>query len=744
MSTPEERRRIWREEQAAAERRRIWRQEQAAPQQPPTQEDLYTRLKRYASEGYDEGKAALVGAYDTVSEAASAARRRDFKPALEALELGARKGIGGQVALLTGGAASGLIPTITQSQAPAIARVNTEREARRLAGPDAPYYQGVAEERARREAIAASDPSRLGKVTRAVVSGGVQVLPTLAVGAVTGGSVPAIAATSAISALGTPENAPIAGMLGALPAPAVGKYIAPILRRVRVGRGAGAVASEVGGEVGNVAARAEARGIPRLEAMGAGPSSAIRSTGVAEQQASIRAASSRASMTTGPRAVESAALEVADPSLVTKAERSDIFEVISAARKAGLLSSVKTHIKNVVGTGGFQLSEEAARIPGALVDMLVSPITGRRTLTGPSLRAMERSFQEAATDGWKQSKEIWRRGISQADVERLGLNQEINSGMPLLDAYINKSFRLLSVEDKLMHTYAARRALESRAKAAALTEVRQGKIARGQVGPRSQELMKNADIQAGAIADAEMAVFTNENLASKFLGAGRKEIEKLPGGRTATFALDLVFPFVKTPTNVIARMLDYAGVGAAKETTKAIARRIVGKSMTEAQQRAFAAQWGRASVGSGLVTLGVIGYRNGWLTGFIEDDLGRRERDEAAGRTPGAIKIGSRWHQILGAAPLASLMVLGATLAREVDQEREGSGLLPVLETVGQSVGEQPLLIGTKQIGEALTKPGTTGERLVGGIAGSSSFHDGYSIHSRQAWMERKSRPDAN
>ena len=26
----------------------------------------------------------------------------------------------------------------------------------------------------------------------------------------------------------------------------------------------------------------------------------------------------------------------------------------------------------------------------------------------------------------------------------------------------------------------------------------------------------------------------------------------------------------------------------------------------------------------------------------------------------------------------------------------------------------------------------------------SSSLLDGYSIHSRQAWMERKSRPDAN
>jgi hypothetical protein len=107
------------------------------------------------------------------------------------------------------------------------------------------------------------------------------------------------------------------------------------------------------------------------------------------------------------------------------------------------------------------------------------------------------------------------------------------------------------------------------------------------------------------------------------------------------------------------------------------------------------------------------------MTGLIEDDPARRARDEAAGRIPGALLVGDTWHQLVGFAPLGSLLAIGATLARETEQEGEDAGMLPTLEIMGQAVGEQPLLIGSKQIGEALTKPGSVGEKLLGGLAGS-------------------------
>src|SRR5689334_22401965 len=119
-----------------------------APQQPQ-QEDFLTRLRRNVGIGYQQGKAALSGAVNTVSEAVTSAAHGDFKPALEALELGARGGLATQAGLLLGPGT--FLPT-AQSQAPAIQQLNAEREARRLAGPDANYYQGVAADRARLEA----------------------------------------------------------------------------------------------------------------------------------------------------------------------------------------------------------------------------------------------------------------------------------------------------------------------------------------------------------------------------------------------------------------------------------------------------------------------------------------------------------------------------------------------------------------------------------------------------------------
>lgn len=66
------------------------------------------------------------------------------------------------------------------------------------------------------------------------------------------------------------------------------------------------------------------------------------------------------------------------------------------------------------------------------------------------------------------------------------------------------------------------------------------------------------------------------------------------------------------------------------------------------------------------------------------------------------------------------MLAIGATLARETRQEAEDArGQLPYLETIAQAVGEQPLLIGSRQIAETLRSPGAVGERTIGAALGS-------------------------
>jgi len=499
---------------------------------------------------------------------------------------------------------------------------------------------------------------------------------------------------------------------GGAAAKAAGKFVAPILQRIRAGKAVPAAAEQASIRAESSVARLEAP--PMAQSLPDGPP-LLEEAPIEEFGVSLGKSRPASPGKTGPKIDEYGFVEGQDYSKVSKAERTPVLEVISAFRKAGLLTGIKTHFRNIAGSGGYGvIGEEISRIPGAVVDSLVSRVTKQRTLTGPNLGSMGRSFLEAATDGVKQAKQAWKTGRTKFDTGEL---QEIASGSKVLDTYVNGVFRTLKAEDAVFKSYALRRSLEDRARALALTEVRQGKILRGQVGERTREILKAApaDMANAAMLDAEVATFNNPNVVADAFGKG---VANLPKG--VQFAIDLFVPFRKTPTNVIARMIEYSPLGLVKSAGQAakLANGILKKSFTAEQQRAFSQTFGRASAGSALMALGYIGYRDGWLTGLQEDDSSRRSRDVAAGRTPGSILIGKTWHQLSGFAPLGNLLAIGASLARETAQEQKGI-LEPASEVAMQAIGEQPLLIGTQQIAQAMRAPGTTAEKLLGGIGGS-------------------------
>jgi hypothetical protein len=399
--------------------------------------------------------------------------------------------------------------------------------------------------------------------------------------------------------------------------------------------------------------------------------------------------------------------------------RTPTLEVLSALRKAGLLTGIKTHARNLIGNAAFQPLEEISKIPASIADMAVSVFTGRRTITGAQPAAMAKSAYDAATTGVKEAGQILRRGMTNQQAQALQLGQEINSGSKIIDTYVNGVFRTLGAEDAVFRRFALSRAIADRSRAAALTEVRQGKISRAQVESRARQLASDPAIQAEAIGDAEVATFNNENTVNTFLNAGRQKLAGTQGGRAANFAIDQVFPFTKTPTNIVARILDYTGVGFGGQVAKAI----VNRSFTPQQQRAFATTFGRGVTGAGLIMLGWKLHQAGVLTGFADTDPDQRNRDIAAGRTPGAVlnPYTNTWHQIAAFTPVGALLTLGATLDREwnrpLKNESKRSGNVAAA-AITQTIAQQPLLTGAKDISEAITRPGSTGER-AGRIAGS-------------------------
>jgi len=396
--------------------------------------------------------------------------------------------------------------------------------------------------------------------------------------------------------------------------------------------------------------------------------------------------------------------------------RDDIATIIGTTRKAGLLTSARTHIRNVGGTGIFQGVEEIARIPGSLMDLAVSTVTKQRGLTGASLSQVSRAGYKAATEGTRAAWDVLKNGAVEDQQAQQQLF-EMASGSKVLDAYVNYNFRLLSAEDRIFRTYATDRALRGRVEAQALTEARQGAIKRSEIAQRQRDLMSNPseDLLAGAILDAEVATFNNDNAISSAVRAGRETLRQNGGaGKAANLAIDIVMPFDRTPTNIIARALEYSPLGLGKNAAQ-IAKAITSKSFTAEQQKDFSQTFGRSVTGSGLILLGYALASQGKATGFRDDDEPRDWKRMAQERERGRSAMSvyneatNTWHQIGGFSPMGNLIAIGATM---FEHGEDGQA---AFYATAKTVADQPLL----ESANTLTKMSKNAPRAGGQLAAS-------------------------
>lgn len=251
---------------------------------------------------------------------------------------------------------------------------------------------------------------------------------------------------------------------------------------------------------------------------------------------------------------------------------SSAFDIITSVRRAGLLTGVKTHLRNILGNTAFQISEEAHRPISALADIAVSAKTGTRTVQGLSPIAVAKSFtalvrqdktlEKLDTEsGIKTAWQILRNGDTKENLEKQQLS-EMKSGLPILDTYVKGVFRLLSAEDAIFKIYSLRRALEEQASTLAQTEYRTNKSTDWRA--RRKELLENptAEMQAEAVLYADFMTFQNNNKISTAVASGKKWLkENGSAGNAAVFVTETIVPFDRTPTNIVLRVLDYTPLG---------------------------------------------------------------------------------------------------------------------------------------------------------------------------------------
>ena len=396
---------------------------------------------------------------------------------------------------------------------------------------------------------------------------------------------------------------------------------------------------------------------------------------------------------------------------MSKVEQDGLVKTLVAVRKAGLISSPKTIGKVTLSHWGLQGLEGASKVPAAAADALISLGTGQRSVLMPTAGKVFAAKRIAMYKTWHDGFEIMRHGMTLDQLAALQIPRELNSNLPghaIINTLVNGVFRVHGAAYRGFGIYAATRSLQDSAMLLAREDMRAGRgivnsaTGRPDLAATAEHHFQNPtpDMQATAAYDALCATFSEPNKVSDEWAKAKASLyhSDSVSGHALAVGMDQVVPFSHIPTNVCAKVLDYAVVGGlARSLAIPIGRfaKLTTGALTAAEQRTISMAIGRGSIGAGLMLMGAYLGSKGLMTGTY--DAGKREMNEVAGKADGAIKILGRWVPLNSLSPLGNMLVIGATIAES--KAKGWSDLLPTLASVGvNTVADQPFATGVSDL----------------------------------------------
>lgn len=440
-----------------------------------------------------------------------------------------------------------------------------------------------------------------------------------------------------------------------------------------------------------------------------------------------------------------------DLAVELQGQRSNILDTISGLRKAGMLSGLRTIGRNVGGNAAGAAFDSVARIPGALVDMVLGPLLGRgRALTGPNWQAAQKTIAHTVSQKTgRDMAKILKEGATAESLLKYETPQMVTmlNGHRLkwLDAYANTIFNVQAATDFPFRELAWKRSLVEQAQLMAKAEKLKGSA----LQTRTQQLI-NAPTDSmllNAVADSEEAVFANSNWFTDFVDGGFHRLQKTGGKHAAAGArtlLDIFLPFRKIPSNLAGRVIESSPIGlgynALLKVPYLTMRKLITKTGIPArEQKKLSMALGRGSLGTGLVTLGYMLAKNGKLkvgeqevevgppgmvTGSYKRDPGKVGRDEVVGTTPGTVLIGNERYR-LGDTPLGQLIIMGAGIHEDetnLKKPVEFGGALAM--QTAKMAADMPMLTGAEEAAKLTTQSQEAGggrnwQKTAGSYLGS-------------------------
>ena len=295
-------------------------------------------------------------------------------------------------------------------------------------------------------------------------------------------------------------------------------------------------------------------------------------------------------------------------------------EKVKTVRRTGMLSKVSTVMRNLVSNNVFDPIDSIARNVSVPLDMLVSTITGTRSVAGDA------SWFSAAKR--KGSMD----GLARACME-VGLDVDASGTVGKYENTANRTFKMSGgVFSKLMSVWEAYEgytlnATDEFQKGGIEASVQNGIDRLYEKGKITDDSLRNAGEQ-----EALYRTFQDKTVLSDAAIGVRNALNKAHIGDIG--AGDIMLPFSQVPSNLGARAIEYspAGLGvAAADFINMIDSARKGK-FTAAQQAKAVQGVGRALTGSGMIAIAAAGALRGWLKVTGDDD---DKNKDALGKTHG-------------------------------------------------------------------------------------------------------------
>lgn len=126
---------------------------------------------------------------------------------------------------------------------------------------------------------------------------------------------------------------------------------------------------------------------------------------------------------------------------------------------------------------------------------------------------------------------------------------------------------------------------------------------------------------------------------------------------------EVVLPFTKTPANIAVRAYDYSPAGLAVNALKWV--------RNGGDPSAYIDDISKGLTGTAAIALGALLYKAGVITGPASENADQAQYDKMQGKLPFAINVGGNYYTFDWMQPASSALVLGSTLASQV--EKDGS-----------------------------------------------------------------------